>query len=247
MRGRPVPSGAGRFSIPVNCPGAGATLPRVRLALLLLALLPATAGAAGFAVVELFTSEGCSSCPPADRLLMDLSTRPGVYALEFHVDYWNSLGWRDPYSAAAYSDRQRAYGDDIYTPQMVVNGTNLFVGSNRARAEAAIASALGVTPAVTLHARLDGNRLNYRETGAPEGARLCVAVLDPRRTTRVLRGENAGHTLEHARVVRGFASERITGEGSVALPAAVNRGSVVAFVQDPRTNAILGAAELKAP
>src|SRR5262245_48953789 len=122
----------------------------MKLALLLLALLPGAASASGFAVVELFTSEGCSSCPPADRLLADLAKRPGVYALEFHVDYWNSLGWRDPYSAAAYSDRQRMYGDDIYTPQMVVNGTNLFVGSNRARAEAAIAAGLSAPPKVGL-------------------------------------------------------------------------------------------------
>jgi hypothetical protein len=217
----------------------------MRLALLLLALLPATAGASGFAVVELFTSEGCSSCPPADRLLADLARKPGVYALEFHVDYWNSLGWRDPYSAAAYSDRQRAYGDDVYTPQMVVNGTNVFVGSNRARAEAAIASALVTTARVSLTARVDGTRLIYRVIGAPDGARLCVAVVDAHRTTEVARGENAGRTLEHARVVRGFMSEKIAGGGSVALPAAINGGSVVAFVQDTKTGAILGATETR--
>ena len=210
-----------------------------------MALLASPAASQGFAVVELFTSEGCSSCPPADRLLANLATKPGVYALEFHVDYWNSLGWRDPYSAAAYSDRQRAYGDDIYTPQMVVNGSNLFVGSNAQRAQEAIAAALATAPRVTLTARLVGNRLSYRESGAPEGARLCVAVVDAHRSTRVLRGENAGRTLEHARVVRGFASQPIIKEGSMTLPAAIHGGSVVAYVQDEKTRAILGATEVR--
>ena len=214
-------------------------------AFIVITLIASPAASQGFAVVELFTSEGCSSCPPADKLLAELAHKPGVYALEFHVDYWNSLGWRDPYSAAAYSNRQRDYGDDVYTPQMVVNGTNVFVGSNRQRAEAAITSALATAPRVSLTARLEANRLNYRETGAPEGARLCVAVVDAHRTTKVLRGENAGSTLDHARVVRGFVSEKLAGQGSIALPAAVNGGSVVAFIQDAKTNAILGAAELR--
>jgi len=217
----------------------------VRLALLLLALLPATAGAAGFAVVELFTSEGCSSCPPADRLLRELSARPNVYALEFHVDYWNSLGWRDPYSAAAYSRRQRDYGDDVYTPQMVVNGTNLFVGSNRQRADEAIGQALLTRERIPLTLRLEGDHLAYRAPNVPDGFRLCVAVVDPHRTTKVLRGENAGSTLEHARVVRAFVSAPIAKEGRIELPAAVKDGSVVAFVQDPNSHAIFGAAEVR--
>jgi hypothetical protein len=217
----------------------------MRLALLLLALLPATAGATGFAVVELFTSEGCSSCPPADRLLADLARKPGVYALEFHVDYWNSLGWRDPYSAAAFSDRQRAYGDDVYTPQMVVNGTNVFVGSNRRRAEEAIGQALLMRPRIPLTVRIEGDQLAYRAPNAPGGFRLCVAVVDPHKTTKVARGENAGSTLEHARVVRGFVSAPIAREGRIELPAAVKDGSVVAFVQDPQSHAIFGAAEAR--
>src|SRR5690349_4207594 len=159
---------------------------RFAAAFVSLALLASPAASQGFAVVELFTSEGCSSCPPADKLLAELAHKPGVYALEFHVDYWNSLGWRDPYSAAAYSNRQRDYGDEVYTPQMVVNGTNVFVGSNRQSAEAAITSALAAAPRVSLTAKVDANRLDYRQTGAPEGARLCVAVVDAHRTTKVL-------------------------------------------------------------
>jgi hypothetical protein len=213
-------------------------------------LLAATSPArAGFAVVELFTSEGCSSCPPADRVLADLASRPGVYALEFHVDYWNSLGWRDPWSAAAYSDRQRRYADalgeeQVYTPQMIVNGTNAFVGSNRARAEAAIA---GAAPArVPLTIARTGQGLRYEAAAAPAGARLCVAVVDAPRTTKVPRGENAGRTLTHARIVRGFTDLVLSRAGSLPLPAAVPPGgAVVAFVQEKGSGAILGAAETR--
>jgi len=213
----------------------------------LLALAPAAPP--GFAVVELFTSEGCSSCPPADRLLLELSQRGGsVYALEFHVDYWNSLGWRDPYSAAAYSDRQRAYagGGQVYTPQMIVNGTNAFVGSDRERAEAAITAGLSTRPRVALTAQLAADRLTYRAPGAPKGANLCVAIVDAHRSTRVPRGENAGKTLEHARVVRAFTSAPLAGvEGSIALPGKVPAGgAVVVFVQDG-AGEILGATEAR--
>jgi len=214
--------------------------------LCLLALVPAAPP--GFAVVELFTSEGCSSCPPADRLLAEVSKGQGVYALEFHVDYWNSLGWRDPYSAAAYSERQRAYAgeDQVYTPQMIVNGTNSFVGSNRERAETAIAQGLAAAPRVTLAAQLDGDRLAYHVSRVPAGARLCVAIVEAHRTTKVVRGENAGRTLEHARVVRAFSTTKLAAEtGSIALPGKVTGGgSVVAFVQE-ESGAILGAAEAR--
>jgi hypothetical protein len=214
--------------------------------LCLLALAPAAPP--GFAVVELFTSEGCSSCPPADRLLAELSQRGGVYALEFHVDYWNSLGWRDPYSSARYSDRQRAYaGDDqVYTPEMIVKGTNAFVGSDRERAEAAIAAGLGKRPPVALEAHVAGDRLTYRTSAAPKDAKLCVAIVDAHRTTKVPRGENAGRTLEHARVVRAFASATLTSaEGSIALPGKVPAGgAVVVFVQEA-SGVIVGAAEAR--
>src|SRR6476620_3102500 len=111
----------------------------------------------GFAVVELFTSEGCSSCPPADAVLARLAadTRDrglAVYPLAFHVDYWDRLGWRDPHSAKAYTDRQYAYAaalgaaGQVYTPQMVVNGTAAFAGSNAREADRQVAAAL-VRPA----------------------------------------------------------------------------------------------------
>lgn len=227
------------------------------LALLaLLTLPPALAHAApGVAVVELFTSEGCSSCPPAERVLADVAAdaartgRP-VYALEFHVDYWNSLGWHDPFSAAAYSDRQRAYAlalgeEQVYTPQMIVNGTNAFVGSNRARADAAIAAALKGTARVDLSITLTGDRLSFRAPAAPAGARLCVAVVAPRQVVKVARGENAGRTLAHSQVVRAFTTRELDAQGSLRLPGAVPKGGeVIAFVQGGASGEVWGAASL---
>jgi hypothetical protein len=210
---------------------------------------PSFAAPAGVAVVELFTSEGCSSCPPAERVLADLADRPGVYALEFHVDYWNSLGWRDPFSDAAYSARQRAYSEDVYTPQMIVNGTNAFVGSNQSLAEAAITAAVAVPARVTLFLELREGRLAYRASGAPRGARLCVAIVDAHRTTKVLRGENAGRTLAHAQVVRVFVARPLaeSGSGSIALPAAwASHDGIIAYVQKPASREILGACAIPA-
>jgi len=228
------------------------------LALLLVpfALLPVPAHA-GVAVVELFTSEGCSSCPPAERILSDLAaeartSHKPVYALEFHVDYWNSLGWRDPFSEAAYSERQRAYAaalgeEQVYTPQMIVNGTNAFVGSNRARADAAIASALKGVARVELTIARTGDRVDFRAPGAPRGARLCVAIVAPRQVVKVARGENAGRTLAHSRVVRAFATQELDGRGSgsLRLPRVVPKGGgVVAFIQSGSSGEVLGATSL---
>ena len=113
-----------------------------------------------FAVVELFTSEGCSSCPPADKLLGEIvanarENKKSVFALAFHVDYWDYIGWKDPYAKKAFSERQQRYAQTfrsnrIYTPQMVVNGTEEFVGSNRAKARANIESALKKSADFTL-------------------------------------------------------------------------------------------------
>jgi len=215
---------------------------------------------AAVAVVELFTSEGCSSCPPADRLLRTLveearsQGRP-VYALSFHVDYWNQLGWTDPYSDAAYSRRQRQYshalGVDTYTPQIVVNGREAMVGSRSQTVRRAIQAALaepapvGVTLAVdTATAPL---RVDYRLDGpVPDDADLRLAVVERGLSQSVERGENAGRTLRHANVVRTFATvDAADGTTTLALPDAVDRAdaSVMAYVQIP-SGPILGAARV---
>jgi hypothetical protein len=207
----------------------------------------ASASADGAAVVELFTSEGCSSCPPADAVLASLAADPRVFALSFHVDYWDDLGWPDRFASPAYTSRQRAYAASfgtrsLYTPQIVVGGTDAFVGSDRDRASADVAAALAhASPAhLTLMVRASGASsldVHYRAAGVPAGSVVDVALVDRAVTTQVRAGENAGRTLRHANVVRAFASRPAAGDDTVAieLPPSLRRSDaeVIAFVQSP--------------
>ena len=172
-------------------------------------------------LVELFTSEGCSSCPPADALLerLDRSQRVSgadLIVLSEHVDYWNDIGWKDPYSSHEYSERQSAYAaqfglESIYTPQMIVDGHFEFVGSDERRAKEAIQNATKVmkTP-VSISSRLSDERITvFRiETGplpsssTAESAGIFLAIADDSDESHVSRGENAGRTLKHVAVLR---------------------------------------------
>ena len=218
--------------------------------------------AAPVAVVELFTSEGCSSCPPADRLLARLAAearRSGepIFTLSFHVDYWNYLGWSDPYSDAAFSARQRTYsralGETVYTPQMIVNGRRAFVGSDAGRAQRAIAQALERPGAVTLSAGVspvteEGVLLvSYAAPELPAGAVVHLAVVERGLSQLVTRGENIGRTLDHDNVVRVFETlEGRFGKAPLALPEALNldNASLIAYAQDVKTMTVLGATRL---
>ena len=173
------------------------------------ALLAGSAQAEGRpVVVELFTSQGCSSCPPAEALLLDLAQRPDVLALAFHVDYWDRLGWPDPYSSPEATLRQRAYAvslgeSQVYTPQIVVDGHQGMVGSRRAEVLAAIDAAAadpGVTIPLTLTRAGDTLAIDIG-TGQGTGRALLVGF-DPRAETAIPRGENAGRTILQANVVR---------------------------------------------
>jgi len=225
--------------------------------------------AVGFAVVELFTSEGCSSCPPADDLLASIAkdaTSKGehVYALAMHVDYWDYLGWKDPFGSAEFSKRQRGYaavlqdGSGTYTPQMVVNGAQGFVGGDAKRARAAIMSAmkpytpLQLEPKVSPRKASEPIRVSVLPPGAPSGAVVCFALVEDGLTTQVKEGENKGKTLKHDRVVRAFAESPIQdGKAQAELkpPADAVESSchIVVFAQDPKTRRILGAAETPLP
>jgi hypothetical protein len=218
----------------------------------------------GVAVVELFTSEGCSSCPPADRVLADLAASgdSAVFPLAFHVDYWDDLGWRDRFDSAENTERQRAYAGafraaQVYTPQMVVNGVEQFTGSDRSRATRAITAALAAPASVALHVRahdLDasGVTVDYEAPGAPAGALLTVAVVEHAATSAVASGENSGKTLRHANVVRGFRVVPLaapTGSARIAVHAPTD-GEVIAFVQRPRDGEgmpVIGAARAPLP
>jgi len=219
-------------------------------------------GVMPFVVVELFTSEGCSSCPPADELLGEIAqdarkTGKPIYALSFHVDYWNYIGWTDPYSKKAFSARQRQYAEafgtsQIYTPQMVVNGREAFVGSNRRRLERAIQAGLGSLPSHPITIALarvpDGpSTFSYVVSELPGEAVLHLAVVERNVSQNVKRGENSGRTLSHENVVRYFetvADEK--GRFSFELPkdARQENCSVVAYIQRRSDMQILAAAQV---
>jgi hypothetical protein len=187
-------------------------MPIDRRTLLAAAALPLAAQArtASLTLLELYTSQGCSSCPPADAVLAELADRPGLLALSFHVDYWNRLGWPDPYSLADATRRQRQHAARlrvgyVYTPQLVVNGTAHVVGSDRG----AVAMALAATPpALPIALVRDGAemlvRLPDRRGNPPASVQAAWFADAP--PVRVARGENAGRTLAHRNVVRRLAT-----------------------------------------
>ena len=224
---------------------------------------------APFALVELYTSEGCSSCPPADQVAADLHERAErtgerIFVLGFHVDYWNRLGWEDPFSDASFTERQREYARDfgenrVYTPAMIVNGDEPFVGSHRKEAEDAVSQALDDRAEVAVGVRVWANRdeprslrISWNATGVPAGADLAVALVEGDVTSRVTRGENNGRTLSHVGVVRWFHVEPAADAAKplrLELPAGVNaeNAAVVVFLQDRRTRRVLGAARAEVP
>ena len=209
---------------------------------------PTPPPASGLVVAELFTSQGCSSCPPADRLLSQLIEEADgaeVLALSFHVDYWNYLGWKDPFSKAAFSKRQRAYADRlrdrVYTPQLILNGRSSVVGSREAQVRRGVAeqAAMPLPVGVALGApEVSGNRLSiaYTLNGASAKDRLHLAVVERHLEVEVRRGENGGRTLHHDNVVRAFETVAASGSGTqtLTLPKGVDlkNTAVIAYVQD---------------
>src|SRR5467141_1215157 len=224
-------------------------------------------------VLELFTSEGCSSCPPADALLAKLEEQQPVagaeiIALEEHVDYWDHEGWIDPFSSAQWTQRQMVYASGfadhgVYTPELVVNGRSGFVGSHEGYAYRAIASAMAQPRthiSLTLlkserrdqaHLKVEVEKLQGAEPG--DIAEVWLAITENALHSAVLGGENSGHDLHHAAVVRwlhkagtanGNAAAAFTGDSDLKFDSAWKRTNlrVVAFVQEKRSRHILGAA-----
>lgn len=227
-------------------------------------------------LVELFTSEGCSSCPPADELLIQLEKTqpiPGaeIIVLSQHVDYWNRLGWADPYSSAEFSARQGGYStafnqDGVYTPQMVVDGRTEFVGSNNGRAREAIASAATAPKAMVTLSRNDSPektgpvRLQARVDKLPavssgDTAEVLLAVTESDLRSNVSRGENSGRRLTHTAVVRqlGVIGTIASGKDEAFTAAPVVTPAqdwkrehlrAVVFVQERLSRKVLGAAAI---
>ncbi|MEO6259590.1 MAG: DUF1223 domain-containing protein [Thermoanaerobaculia bacterium] len=231
---------------------------------------PRADGKKSTVILELFTSQGCSSCPPADRLLSTLTREQQaagtVIPLAYHVDYWNHLGWSDPFSSAAWSRRQNEYArvmrsSQVYTPQLVINGTAQMVGSDEGRVRREIARQLqqadrGVVTLDRVH--VEGTQLvvDLRATldaaeAAGRNAEVQLALFENDATTAVPRGELAGHRLNNDTIVR-WQSPVLkvrggSGEGKttvrIPLQTAWRSGhlGVAAFIQDSSTFAIYAA------
>jgi hypothetical protein len=227
-------------------------------------------------VVELFTSEGCSTCPPADALLQKLQEQQliagaEVIALEEHVDYWNHLGWSDPYSSAEWTQRQIAYSaffkTQVYTPQMVVEGEKQFIGNSEQDAALAIQNA---AHRAETNVAIDfggveakGERQFTVSVGELAGnargdvAEVWLAVTEDGLQSSVIRGENSGHLLHHAATLRSLhkigvadpnkAVAAFTGQPRVKFDSHWNTDNlrVVVFVQERKSREILGAASLR--
>jgi hypothetical protein len=210
-----------------------------------------------FAVLELFTSEGCSSCPPADRLLPQLATEnSNVIPLSFHVDYWNRLGWTDPFSHVEFSDRQREYGrqfrlESIYTPQLIINGEFEMVGSNRSVAQTDIKNALKekATVEVTIDdVKKDGNTLlvSCALTGNVDQSDVMAALVQKRAEMKVSAGENRGAKLSHTNVVRSFlqgsAQQRMKLEIEIPQDLTEDNMQLIVYTQQKKDLKITGVA-----
>src|SRR5258708_8009290 len=165
----------------------------------------------GPAVVELYASQGCSSCPPADRVLGELSMMPNVIALAFHVDYWDNIGWRDHYSIPNAVERQHRYVEALglssaFTPQAVVDGRSSFVGSDKRAILDALAGQIGETVPVSLEVSHGVLTVGVPERQDRKAYQVYVAAYLPQASTPVGRGENSGRTLQEFNIVRQFRS-----------------------------------------
>ncbi|MEO0331933.1 MAG: DUF1223 domain-containing protein [Bacteroidota bacterium] len=216
----------------------------------------------GVTVVELFTSQGCSSCPPADAVLRDIAQQSeqqnlAVYVLSFHVDYWNRLGWKDPYSHPDFTERQRAYtqtwkNTQMYTPQMTVNGNPGFVGSRKQQAWQEIKRALKqpARSAINLQVDVSGGQaiVAYQVTGDYQGKQLQIALVEKNIQTSVRRGENGGRTLYHTHVVRNFSSHPLNSSAQAKITLQLPKNlktadaSIIAYIQDSSNLKITGAS-----
>ena len=224
------------------------------VAFLLSLAIPATAQE-NPVVVELFTSQGCSSCPPADALMHDLAAREDVIPLALHVDYWDYIGWKDPFGNPAHADRQRAYAAagnrrTIYTPEMVVGGVTDIVGTKPMALSKALAEHAQMPIKVQLRLERDGGVLNIDAKAlARDIGPMTVQMLryTPKQTTKIKRGENRGRTIRYTNALiaerklatwRGGASAVVVKPSDLAIKGA-DRFALV--VREPAGGAVLAA------
>jgi hypothetical protein len=252
-----------------------ALMGRMMVALLVMSLAPAwVAGAQPRSgrvpvLAELFTSEGCSSCPPADRILELLAREPPIDGVDViimseHVTYWDHQGWRDPFGSSTFTARQQMYGglfklQSVFTPQLVIDGTSQVIGTDIAGLKVALASAAAKPkPQLTVELRDNGPQDLTATASGPGlavavGAELVWAVTEDDLVVEVKRGENARRTLHHAGVVRWFSSSKIgdSAGATIKIPLRAewkrDRLRVVGFVQSVGTREVLSVASVSVP
>lgn len=215
------------------------------------------------ALIELFTSQGCSSCPSADKLLSSTirnNTGKKIFALSYHVDYWNRLGWADPFSNSEFSSRQNKYVNTLkingaYTPQIVLNGNREFVGSDKSALSSSLSYALAEKTYVDfleLEASQEeqaGIKVKYKLDGYFKDATINFALVSKSETTAIKRGENEGLTLTNENIVRQLKTINANESGEVSFAKypvpAVGNAAVIVFVQRKNELKIIGAAMSK--
>ena len=220
----------------------------------------ANADEKGFAVLELFTSQGCSSCPPADELLgkYAMQSNKHIIPLAFHVDYWNRLGWIDSFSNSKYSQRQRDYAStfasqSVYTPQLVINGATEMIGSDADKIALAVDNTLKESPSVTLSVAaigINNNTIsfNYKATGTLTNMLIHAVLVQAKVFTNIKAGENRGLKLTNYNVVRDFVTtDKAAAEGKFLLQLPAGAGSagfyIVLLAQDKTSGKIAGALQ----
>jgi len=209
----------------------------------------------GFAVLELFTSEGCSSCPPADEFIARIQKEAGdkpVYILAYHVDYWNRLGWKDAFSQPEFSKRQyqyrRLFSSQVYTPQLIINGNSEFVGSDEKEIRNAVKQNLDGTPSTNLNIKAQQQngrlKLDYEIKGNINGNQLVVAIVQKHATSKINAGENEGRLLSHVQIVRNLQTFELkpgqNGTQTIQLPADFNPAEweLIGLIQNSDTGVI---------
>jgi hypothetical protein len=218
----------------------------------------------GFALIELFSSEGCSSCPPAEKLMRKLihnadSLQLPVYVLEFHVDYWDYLGWKDTLASSSYTQRQQNYGDffrlnSIYTPQAVVNGKYEMIGSDEDKINQSVVNELSDSSSYSIACtvnKLTGPKIEveYNIAGNVSGNIINFAVMESNLVTYIKKGENANKTLIHDNAVRVFRSVKPdSAKGKISIDIQhinLNHCKLVCFLQNIDSGKIIAAEQLK--
>jgi len=204
-------------------------------------------------VVELYTSQGCSSCPAADEMLQELARMDGVIPLALHVDYWDYIGWEDHFALPQFTKRQQDYAivageRTVYTPQLIVGGLDAVVGADAMAVMDHIRDHAASPTGVSLDLTREGAVLKIHATGGPEGPlRVQLVRYNPSESVSIERGENAGHTMEYVNIVTSWdVVGEWQGGAEYRLDVPIMGGEpVVVILQEPGPGRIMAAAELR--